>query len=129
MVNAAAPYAAFLQAASARAHGASGGARAVAAAFEAARDATINPAAIFANRNAFVQAARSNIFGFNTHLLASLEGLYDEFWAADVQALAGYHAGASQAVAHLASWQQTLQGLPGIGQLFGGAPAAAPAAP
>src|SRR3978361_858888 len=54
MSAAAAPYTAFLQAASARALGASGSANAVASAFEAAKSATVHPDAVAANRNAFV---------------------------------------------------------------------------
>ncbi|MFV0494981.1 PPE domain-containing protein, partial [Mycobacterium sp.] len=50
MANAAAPYAAFLEAASTRALGASGQANAVASAFETAKSAMINPEAIAANR-------------------------------------------------------------------------------
>lgn len=76
MAAAAAPYSAFLQAASARAFGASGQARAVASAFEAAKAATIHPEVIAANRRAFVQLVRTNFFGFNAPFIAASESLY-----------------------------------------------------
>ncbi|MHA7650269.1 PPE family protein [Mycobacterium sp. ML4] len=128
MTQAANPYAAFLKAASLRALTASAGAKAVANAFEAAKAATIHPQAIAANRQAFVQAVRSNFFGLNAPFIAAAEAAYEEFWAADVAALTGYHAGASAVAAQLSSWTQTLQGLPGLGKLVGG-PTAAPTDP
>ena len=127
MSAAAAPYAGFLSAASARAAGAACQANAVASAFEAAQQATIHPLQVSANRNAFVQAIRANLFGFNAPAIMAFESQYEEMWAQDVAAMVGYHGGASAAAAQLSSWQQTLQGLPGIGQIFG-APAAATAA-
>lgn len=129
MTAAAAPYAAFLQAASERALSASGSAEAVASVFEEAKAATIHPAAIAANREAFVNLVRSNFFGLNAPAIAAVESLYEEFWATDVAAMFGYHGGASAAAAQLSSWQQALQGLPGIGGLFGGAGPAAPGDP
>ncbi|MFV0495656.1 PPE family protein, partial [Mycobacterium sp.] len=126
MANAAAPYAAFLEAAATRALGASGQANAVAGAFETAKSAMINPEAIAANRNAFVQLVRSNFLGLNGPMIAAAEGIYEEFWAADVAAMFGYYGGASAAAEQLSSWGQALQGLPVIGGLFGsGASAAA----
>ncbi|MGO9508757.1 MAG: PPE family protein, partial [Mycobacterium sp.] len=119
MAQAADPYHVFLRAASARALTASAGAKAVASAFEAAKAATVHPQVIAANRQAFVQAVRTNFFGFNAPVIAAAEAAYEEFWATDVAALVGYHGGASAVAGQLASWQQTLQGLPGLGQLFG----------
>ncbi|MFV0493797.1 PPE domain-containing protein [Mycobacterium sp.] len=105
---------------------ASGQANAVASAFETAKSAMINPEAIAANRNAFVQLVRSNFLGLNGPMIAAAEGIYEEFWAADVAAMFGYYGGASAAAEQLSSWQQALQGLPVIGGLFGsGASAAA----
>ena len=127
MTAAAAPYAGFLSTASARAAGAAGQAKAVASAFEAARAATIHPLAVAANRNAFTQLVQSNWFGLNAPAIMAAESQYEQMWAADVAAMFGYHGGASAAAAQLSSWQQALQGLPGIGQLSG-APAAAVAA-
>ncbi|MFV0494819.1 PPE domain-containing protein [Mycobacterium sp.] len=120
MANAAAPYSAFLQAASTRALGASGQANAVASAFETAKAAMINPEAIAANRNAFAQLVRSNFLGLNAPMIAAAEGIYEEFWAADVAAMFGYYGGASTAATQLSSWEQALQGLPVIGALLGG---------
>lgn len=125
MARAARPYADFLRAASVRATTASSGAKSVASIFEAAKAATVHPEVIAANRQAFVQAVRTNIFGFNAPFIAAAEAAYEEFWATDVAAMVGYHGGASTVAAQLSSWAQTVQGLPGLGQLLGGAPAAA----
>ncbi|BBX99456.1 hypothetical protein MLAC_47500 [Mycobacterium lacus] len=75
MAAAAAPYSAFLSAASTKAASAAGQAKAVASAFEAARAATIHPAVVAANRNAFVQLVMSNIFGQNAPAIAAAETL------------------------------------------------------
>jgi PPE-repeat protein len=111
MAAAAAPYAGWLTAAAARATGAAGQAQAVADAFEAARAATIHPLAVAANRNGFVQLVRSNLFGQNAPAIAAVEGEYEQMWAQDVAAMAGYHAGASAAATQLAPWQQSLHNL------------------
>ncbi len=74
--------------------------------FEAARAATVVPAAVAANRNALVQMVLSNWFGLNAPAIAHIEGLYEQMWARDVAAMAGYHGGASAAAAGLAPWQE-----------------------
>src|SRR5262245_51067475 len=113
MAAAAAPYAGFLSAASAQAAGAATQAKTVAGVFEAARAATVHPLEVAANRNAFVQLVRSNFLGLNGPAIMAFEDLYEQMWAADVSAMAGYHAGASEAAASLipipASLQQFLQ--------------------
>jgi PPE-repeat protein len=108
MAAAAAPYAGWLSAAAARATGAAGQAQAVADAFEAARAATIHPLTVAANRNGFVQLILSNFFGQNAPAIAAAEADYEQMWAQDVTAMAGYHVGASAAAAQLAPWQQSL---------------------
>lgn len=65
MAAAAAPYAGWLTAAAAQSAGAAGQARAVASIFEAAQAATVLPAAVAANRDAFVQLVMTNLFGQN----------------------------------------------------------------
>ncbi|WP_415624036.1 PPE family protein, partial [Mycobacterium intermedium] len=129
MAAAASPYSAFLNAASAQAAGTAKQAETVVSIFEAAKAAMIHPQAIAANRNAFLQLVRSNWFGFNAPFIAAVEGAYEEFWAADVAAMTGYHSAVSSVAAQLAPWQQTLQHLPGIGQLFGAPAGVGPAAP
>jgi PPE-repeat protein len=111
MTAAAAPYAGWLSAAASRATGAAGQARAVASAFEAARAATVHPLLVAANRNGLVQLVMSNFFGQNAPGIAAAEAEYEQMWAQDVAAMAGYHAGASAAVAQLAPWQQSLHNL------------------
>jgi len=108
MVAAAAPYAGWLSAAEAQAAGAAGQARAVAGAFESALGATVHPLAVAANRNGLVQLVETNLFGQNAPAIAAVESDYEQMWAQDVAAMAGYHAGASAAATGLSPWQ-TLQ--------------------
>lgn len=111
MAAAAAPYAGWLSAAASGATGAAGQARAVAGAFEAARAATVHPLQVAANRNGLVQLVLSNLFGQNAPAIAAVEAEYEQMWAQDVAAMAGYHAGASAAAAQLPEWQQAVHGL------------------
>jgi len=107
MAAAATPYAGFLSAASTQAAGASAQAEAVAAEFESALAAIVHPAEVAANRSGLVSLVLSNIFGFNAPAIAAVEALYEEMWAQDVTAMAGYHGGASAAAAQLAALPQT----------------------
>ncbi|KZS81428.1 hypothetical protein A4G29_09460 [Mycobacterium kansasii] len=81
MTAAAAPYVGWLSAAAARAATASAQAKAVASVFETARAATVHPAAVTANRNAFIQLVLSNFFGQNAPAIAAADGIYEEMWA------------------------------------------------
>ncbi|OBK19759.1 PPE family protein [Mycobacterium asiaticum] len=121
MAAAAAPYAGWLSAAASQSFGAAGQARAVVSAFEAARAATVHPGAVDANRNAFVQLVMSNLFGQNAPLIALAESIYEEMWAADVSAMAGYYANAAAAASQVVPWQSVLQSFPALaGGLAGG---------
>jgi PPE-repeat protein len=111
MMAAAAPYAGWLSAAATQATGAAGQARTVAGAFEAALAATVHPLQVAANRNGLAQLVMSNLFGQNAPAIAAAEAEYEQMWAQDVAAMAGYHAGASAAAAQLAPWQQSLHNL------------------
>lgn len=113
MAAAAAPYAGWLTAAAAQSAGAAGQARAVASIFEAAQAATVLPAAVAANRDAFVQLVMTNLFGQNAPLIAAAEGVYEEMWAADVAAMSGYYSGASAIAAQVVPWASLLQRFPG----------------
>ncbi|CRH12049.1 PPE-family protein [Mycobacterium tuberculosis] len=110
-----APYAGWLTAAAAQSAGAAGQARAVASIFEAAQAATVLPAAVAANRDAFVQLVMTNLFGQNAPLIAAAEGVYEEMWAADVAAMSGYYSGASAIAAQVVPWASLLQRFPGLG--------------
>jgi PPE-repeat protein len=68
----------------------------------------------------------SNWFGFNAPDIAAAEGEYEQMWAQDVAAMAGYHGGASAVAAQLTPFPQLLQSLPG--QVSASAQAAADAA-
>jgi PPE-repeat protein len=102
MTAAAAPYAGWLSAAATQATGAAGQARTVAGAFEAALAATVHPLQVAVNRNGLVQLVMSNLFGQNAPAIAAAEAEYEQMWAQDVAAMAGYHSGASAAGAALA---------------------------
>ncbi|ETW24943.1 PPE family protein [Mycobacterium gastri] len=115
MAAAAAPYAAWLSAAAAQSAGAAGQASAMASMFEAAQAATVLPAAVAANRDAFVQLVMSNLFGQNAPAIAFAESIYEEMWAADVSAMSGYYSGAAALASQLVPWQNILKGLPGMG--------------
>jgi PPE-repeat protein len=114
MAATAAPYAGWLSAAAARAAGAAAQAKAVAAAFEAARAATVDRLLVAANRTALVRLVMSNLFGRNAPAIAAAEGHYEQMWAADVAAMAGYHSGASAVAAQLAPWQESLPRVSGL---------------
>jgi hypothetical protein len=114
MSAAAAPYAGWLSAAAAQSAGAAGQAQMVASVFEAAQAAIIHPGAVNANRNAFVQLVMSNVFGQNAPAIAMAESIYEEMWAADVAAMAGYYSGASSVAAQVVPWQTVLQNSLGL---------------
>jgi PPE-repeat protein len=111
MMTVATQYVSWLSAAAAQADAASGQATAIAAAFEAALAATVQPAVVAANR-ALVQAlSATNWFGLNFPAIMDTEAAYEQMWASDVAAMFGYHADASAALGQLAPWQQVLQKL------------------
>jgi PPE-repeat protein len=87
--------------------------------FEATQAAIVHPGAVEANRNAFVQLVISNLFGQNAPLIAAAEGVYEEMWAADVAAMAGYYSGASAVAAQVVPWQSVLQNSLGVANLAG----------
>ena len=111
MTAVAARYVGFLNAAATQAGGAAAQAKAAAAAFEAARAATVHPALVAANRTHLVSLVTSNLFGQNAPAIAATEANYEQMWAQDVEAMAGYHAGASAAAAQLSPALQALNRL------------------
>ena len=58
-----------------------------------------------------VQLVMSNFFGQNAPAIAAAEAEYEQMWAQDVAAMAGYHAGASAAAAQLSPPLQSLNAL------------------
>jgi PPE family/Pentapeptide repeats (8 copies) len=109
MMAVATQYVGWLSAAAAQAEAASSQASAIAAAFETALAATVQPAVVAANR-ALVQAlVATNWFGLNAPAIMDTESAYEQMWASDVAAMFGYHADASEAAAQLAPWQQVLE--------------------
>lgn len=108
MTAAATPYLGWLSAASVHAETAAGLAQAAAAAFEAARAATVYPAAIAANRNQFVALVNSNLLGLNTPAIFAAEAEYEMMWAQDIAAMVGYHGETSAIAAALTPIVQPL---------------------
>jgi PPE-repeat protein len=76
-------------------------ARAVVGVYEAALAAMVHPAAVTANRVQFVALVTSNLFGQNAPAIAAAESEYEQMWAQDVAAMAGYHSAASAATSQL----------------------------
>ncbi len=101
MTSVAARYMGFLSTAAAQAGAAATQAKAAASAFEAARGATVHPALVSANRTELASMVISNLFGQNAPAIAAAEAEYEQMWAQDVAAMAGYHTGASAAAAQL----------------------------
>jgi hypothetical protein len=109
MRTAAAPYVAWLTAATSAAEQSATQIRAAAGAFEAAFAATVHPAAVAANRAQFASAVRSNLLGLNAPAIAAIEADYEQMWAKDVAAMVGYHGSASAAVGQLVPWMSQQQ--------------------
>jgi len=108
MMAVATQYVSWLSAAAAQAESASSQASAIAAAFETALEATVQPAVVAANRNLVQALAATNHLGQNAPAIADIEAAYEQMWASDVVAMTGYHADASAAVAKLAPWHEAL---------------------
>ncbi|WP_460688050.1 PPE family protein, partial [Mycobacterium bourgelatii] len=111
MLAAAAPYTGWLSAVAANAEAAAAQARVAAAAFEAALQTTVPPAVVAANRTQFVSLVTSNWLGINAPAIASAEAAYEQMWAQDVAAMAGYYSGASAAASGLTAFTSPLQAL------------------
>jgi PPE-repeat protein len=117
MAAAAAPYVGWLSAAAGQAEAAASQARAAATAFESALAATIPPAMVSANRTQLLALVATNILGQNTPAIFATEAEYMEFWAQDVGAMLGYHAGATTVASSLPAFDVppvSLAGLSGL---------------
>ncbi|KAA1252101.1 PPE family protein [Mycobacterium simiae] len=99
MAAAAAPFVCWLSGAAGEAELAAGQARVAATAFEAALSATVHPTAVTANRMRLLSLVATNFLAQNTPAIAATEFDYQEMWAQDVTAMAGYHAGAASVAA------------------------------
>jgi PPE-repeat protein len=117
MAAAASPYVGWLSAAAAQAEAAGAQAIAAATAFEAARTATVTPAAVAENRTQLATLVATNFLGLNTPAIFATEFEYMEMWAQDVAAMFGYHGAATAAAATLPSFglpPGLLSGLAGL---------------
>ena len=68
----------------------------------------MHPALVSANRTHLVSLVTSNLFGQNAPAIAATEANYEQMWAQDVEAMAGYHVGASAAAGQLGPGLQAL---------------------
>lgn len=100
MATAAAPYVEWMNTTAGQAEHAATQATAGAAAFEAARAASVPPAVVAANRAQLAALVATNFLGLNTAAIAANEAHYGAMWAQDAAAMYGY-AGASAAAAQL----------------------------
>ncbi len=99
MAAAAAPYAAWLDAAAVRAEQVAARIGAAVSAFEEAFAAVVPPPLIAANRGRLAALVASNVFGQNTAAIAEVEAQYAVMWGQDVAAMYGYAARSAVAVA------------------------------
>ncbi|MCV7377345.1 hypothetical protein BST11_13815 [Mycobacterium alsense] len=97
MAGAAAPYVAWMGAASAQAEEAAGQAKLAAGAYEAAFTATVPPPVIAANRALLMALIATNFLGQNTPAIAATEAQYMEMWAQDAAAMYAYAAASATA--------------------------------
>lgn len=97
MAAAVAPYTAWMSTTAAQAEQTALGARAAAAAYEAAFVATVPPPVIAANRSLLASLIATNLVGQNTPAIAATEAHYAEMWAQDAVAMYGYAGSAASA--------------------------------
>jgi len=76
-------------------------ARAAAAAYTTARDGSVPPSVVAANRAQTAALIAANILGHNSAAIAALETEYAQMWAQDITAMAAYQAAAQAAAAGL----------------------------
>ncbi|MBV9723332.1 MAG: PPE family protein [Mycobacterium sp.] len=99
MAAAAQPYVAWLQSAAVTAAQTSFQAKAAAAAYQSAFDATVPPAVIVANRALLAALIATNFLGQNTPAIAAAEAQYMEMWFQDGLTMDTYSALSQQAAA------------------------------
>jgi hypothetical protein len=111
MMTLASQYSTFLMGAAAQAEEAASQAGVAAAAFESALASTVQPAVVAANRALMQVLANTNFLGQNAPAIADIEAAYEQMWALDVSAMAGYHFDASAAAERLAPWRKILHAI------------------
>ncbi|MCV7101630.1 PPE family protein [Mycobacterium palustre] len=98
MVEAVAPYLAWLGTTAAQCQQLASSARAAAAAFESTRQAVVVPAAVSANRARLAQLLATNWLGTNLAPIAETEAQYEAMWVDNAAALNRYRAATAQAL-------------------------------
>ena len=71
----------------------------------------MQPAVVAANRALMQVLANTNFLGQNAPAIADIEAAYEQMWALDVSAMAGYHFDASAAAERLAPWRKILHAI------------------
>lgn len=99
MATAAEPYTRWLQITARTAQQTATRARAAAAAYEIAFQATVPPPIIAANRSLLISLIATNLFGQNTPAIAAVQFDYSRMWAQDASAMYTYAKSASAASA------------------------------
>lgn len=131
MAAAAAPFVGWLSGAAGEAEVTAVQARVAATAFEAALSTTVHPGAVTANRMSLLSLVATNFLAQNTPAIAATEFDYQEMWAQDVAAMAGYHAGAASVASTMTPFSPppSNPGLAGWAGLAGSASQAASGVP
>jgi PPE-repeat protein len=84
-------------------------AHAAASAYSAARNASVTPATVAANRTQLLTLVATNTFGQNAPAIAANEATYSEMWAQDVAAMNGYAAASQSATNAVVPFQAAPQ--------------------
>jgi PPE-repeat protein len=108
MADAAAPYAAWMNATAAQAEQTAAQAQAAVTAYESAFSMTVPPATIAANRAQLASLIENNVLGQNTPAIAATEAQYGDMWAQDTAAMYGY-TNSSAAASQLTPFTQPAQ--------------------
>jgi PPE-repeat protein len=101
MTSASATYTSWLTTTAEQAAQTAAQAQAAVTAYEMAFAATVNPAAVVANRTRFTTLVATNVLGINTAAIAATEAEYAEMWAQDAAAMFGYQAESASATSAL----------------------------
>lgn len=95
MFGAALPFIVWMQNTASNAKHTAQAADNAAAAYNLARNESVHPAVVAANRSQLLTLVSTNIFGQNSPAIAANETMYGQMWVQDIAAMLGYHASAT----------------------------------
>jgi PPE-repeat protein len=95
MLSAAMPLIAWMQTTAANARQTAQAAQSAAAAYNAARYASVHPTLVTANRTQLSTLVSTNLFGQNSPAIAANEAEYSQMWVQDIVAMMGYQTSSS----------------------------------